>query len=169
MNSHPLILTAAEVRAVLNGTKTQHRVRVKFTRPPPWQIMDESDDGQPWPFYIQARGGEIAMPQNTTDLLARAHHARLEVQRIEREMALCRCEYEARTDFALRPCWKGEMVDYDESERRYEAEGDDRPGGWCGGCKAREQIRTALVPARRRLAGLKSAIWAAAKKCAERC
>ena len=51
MNSHPLILTAAEVRAVLSGTKTQHRVRVKFTRPPPWQIMDESDDGQPWPFY----------------------------------------------------------------------------------------------------------------------
>ena len=51
MSSHPLILTAAEVRAVLNGTKTQHRVRVKFTRPPPWQIMDESDDGQPWPFY----------------------------------------------------------------------------------------------------------------------
>ena len=51
MSSHPLILTAAEVRAVLSGTKTQHRVRVKFTRPPPWQIMDESDDGQPWPFY----------------------------------------------------------------------------------------------------------------------
>ena len=51
MSSHPLILTAAEVRAVLNGTKTQHRVRVKFTRPPPWQIMDESDDGQPWPFF----------------------------------------------------------------------------------------------------------------------
>ena len=51
MSSHPLILTAAEVRAVLNGTKTQHRVRVKFTRPSPWQIMDEGDDGKPWPFF----------------------------------------------------------------------------------------------------------------------
>ena len=51
MNSHPLILTTAEVRAVLNGTKTQHRVRVKFTRPSPWQIMDEGDDGKPWPFF----------------------------------------------------------------------------------------------------------------------
>ena len=35
MNSHPLILTAAEVRAVLSGTKTQHRVRVK---PQPVQV-----------------------------------------------------------------------------------------------------------------------------------
>lgn len=51
MKSYPLILTAAEVRAVLNGTKTQHRVRVKFTRPAPWQIMDEGDDGKPWPFF----------------------------------------------------------------------------------------------------------------------
>ena len=30
-----------------------------------------------------------------------------------------------------------------------------------------EDIRKNLEPARRRLAGLKSAIWAAAKKCAE--
>ena len=29
MNSHPLILTAAEVRAVLNGTKTQHRIALR--------------------------------------------------------------------------------------------------------------------------------------------
>ena len=61
MNSHPLILTAAEVRAVLSGTKTQHRVRVKFTRPPPWQIMDESDDGQPWPFYQDEFGDNHPM------------------------------------------------------------------------------------------------------------
>ena len=45
MSSHPLILTAAEVRAVLNGTKTQHRVRVA-----PATVADH-DDGQPWPFY----------------------------------------------------------------------------------------------------------------------
>ena len=51
VGSYPIILTAAEVRAVLNGTKTQHRVRVKFKRPSPWQIMDEGDDGKPWPFY----------------------------------------------------------------------------------------------------------------------
>ena len=51
MKSHPLILTAAEVRAALNGSKTQHRVRVQFKRPPPWQIMDEGDDGKPWPFF----------------------------------------------------------------------------------------------------------------------
>jgi len=51
VKSYPLILTAAEVRAALNGSKTQHRVRVQFKRPPPWQIMDEGDDGKPWPFF----------------------------------------------------------------------------------------------------------------------
>jgi hypothetical protein len=35
VKSYPLILTAAEVRAVLNGSKTQHRVRVK---PQPVQV-----------------------------------------------------------------------------------------------------------------------------------
>lgn len=35
VKSRPLILTAAEVRAVLNGTKTQHRVRIK---PQPVQV-----------------------------------------------------------------------------------------------------------------------------------
>ena len=256
MNSHPLILTVAEVRAVLNGTKTQHRVRVKFTRPPPWQIMDESDDGQPWPFYQDEFGDYHPMhcpfgtPGDT--LYVKEAHAWVDyLVGSELDDPVCVAFKADQTAYsfaggkpikldtyawpwdrikwrspALMPRWASRITVVNESVRvqrlqdiseedaraegvcsarpqflsaaeaedtedprivgypegsfardnlrrkwsmKYEAEGDDRPGGWCGGCKAREQIRTALVPARRRLAGLKSAIWAAAKKCAERC
>lgn len=71
------------------------------------------------------------------------------------------------------PCWKGKMVPsgnpYPLPPMEWEAYGwsEERPGGWCGPCRKRETIRKGLEPARRHLAGLKSAVWAAAKKCAE--
>ena len=104
------------------------------------------------------------------------------------------CEYQFKPeDFTA--CWKATYVpevrgDYGRWKATYvpEVRGDygrieqeaywDHAGGnaedgenhhllWCGPCQKRETIRKGLAPARRRLAGLKSAIWAAAKKCAE--
>ena len=139
------------------------------------------------------------MPQNTTDLLARAHHARMEVRRIEREMRECVCQHELAGEILTslvvgeglwwrqfvdrdgrhyehcdpktkkilpdwQPCWKGWWSD--ETGVGYTMLGDgDR--GTCEPCQKRETIRKNLEPARRRLAGLKSAIWAAAKTCVE--
>lgn len=132
-------------------------------------------------------------------LLSKAHAARMEVRRIEREMRACVCQHELAADICseradvteepcligsplfldrngqeyefkaddFRPCWKGQWIDCSEERPYYEAQGDFRPGGWCDPCKKREGIRKLREPARRRLAGLKSAIWAAAKKCAE--
>ena len=113
-------------------------------------------------------------------LLASAHQARMEVERIRREMRACQCEREAdEQSRQIKPCWKASFIP--------EVRGDwgriecaaywDHAGGnaedgenhhllWCGPCQTRETIRKGLEPARRRLAGLKSAIWQAAKKCA---
>lgn len=71
--------------------------------------------------------------------------------------------YEFRSDDFC-PCWKGQWIDCDETRPYYEAQGDFRPSGWCDPCRKRETIRKDLEPARRRFAGLKSAIWALAKK-----
>ena len=147
------------------------------------------------------------------NLLASAHHARMEVLRIEREMRACVCQRELAVDicqtrsdpdpnelfstgeplfldragceYQFKPedftaCWKATYVpevrgDYGriEQEAYWDHAGGNAEDGenhhllWCGPCQTRETIRKGLAPARRRLAGLKSAIWAAAKKCAE--
>ena len=126
-------------------------------------------------------------------LLSKAHAARMEVWRIEQKMRACRCQHELAAEILEEtideagrllfrdrsgerynletpercPCWKGEWVVTDPwGGSDYETAGVKR-GGWCSPCRKRQDIRKNLEPARRRLAGLKSAIWAAAKKCAE--
>jgi hypothetical protein len=122
------------------------------------------------------------MRRPITALLADAHRARMEVQRIEREMRACQCQRED-TDAQDAPCWKATWnpPEYDTSmdAPRLAFPGYwDHAGGnaddgknhhllWCKPCQQREKLRAGLEPARRRLAGLKSAIWAAAKRAAE--
>lgn len=131
--------------------------------------------------------------QNTTDLLARAHHARMEVRRIEREIeGLPECQFVAGNLAALDieltalvdeveipdarnisgviddPCWKRRLrYDPITDTEHFPAVGDSRLPGWCDACRKRESLWEQGKKARRTLGGLKSAIWAAAKKCAE--
>lgn len=121
------------------------------------------------------------MIKGTDDLLARAHRARMEVRRIEAEMRACKCDREFDDDHPQdAPCWKGTYIPdvrgdcgRIECASYWEHAGGDAEDGenhhllWCAPCQKRETIRKGLEPARRHLAGLKSAIWAAAKKCAE--
>lgn len=114
-------------------------------------------------------------------LLSKAHAARMEVRRIEREMRACVCAREFDDDHPQeKPCWKAVYIsevrgDWGriEQEAYWDHAGGNAEDGenhhllWCEPCQKRESLRPQREPARRRLAGLKSAIWAAAKKCAE--
>lgn len=119
------------------------------------------------------------------------HLARETVEKIRREMAVFQCQHElavfltwdlydhefspARHDEDARerpaieedgkPCWKGQWVhlgSYEGSE--YRTLGDNRDGGWCGPCEAREKFRKSYAAARKRLGSLKGALWRLAAK-----
>lgn len=50
-----------EVRAILDGTKTQTRRIIKMPAPEPYAVMGEADDGTPWPFVMDEAGQYHAM------------------------------------------------------------------------------------------------------------
>ena len=126
------------------------------------------------------------------NLLARAHHARMEVRRLEEALAkspecqfiegnmlalhieLCEMDADAVPDARNisgeidDPCWKRHLHYSPMSDtQQWVAVGDARSPGWCDACRKREALWLQGKAARRTLGGLKSAIWRAAKKCAE--
>ena len=60
MKSYPLILSTSEVRAVLNGTKTQHRVMVKLQPPGVYSIVKWTQAGERW--YPSPADGISGLP-----------------------------------------------------------------------------------------------------------
>ena|ERR1700753_3411397 len=119
-------------------------------------------------------------------LAVRLHKARAKVSSIKSDMAAFRCQYEQAAIFLseLRdrngfpyeahdtlqdPCWKGTYEDCGDSygRKEYVAFGDDRDGGWCGPCKAREKLREPLSEVKLRMAGLAGAFWRAVKLLAQ--
>lgn len=114
-------------------------------------------------------------------LLSKLHLARGEVSSLRRKMGDFICQHELGAELAesvreqnwhaciqdhrehpsgddLKPCWKGKW-ESDGYDSEYVCLGDNRDGGWCGPCLDRERLRAPLAAARRRLAGLQSALW----------
>lgn len=81
----------------------------------------------------------------------------------DEEFSSARHDEDARerpTNEDAKPCWKGKwfyLGSCDGSE--YRALGDNREGGWCGPCKAREKLRPPYAAAKKRLGSLKGALW----------
>ena len=56
MADRPIIMDGESVRAILDGRKTQTRRIYKPRAPAPYEIIDELDDGRPWPFVMDDGG-----------------------------------------------------------------------------------------------------------------
>ncbi len=52
MKERPILFSAPMVRAILDGRKTQTRRLYKPRQPAPYEVMDELDNGKPWPFWF---------------------------------------------------------------------------------------------------------------------
>jgi len=126
-------------------------------------------------------------------LALKMHATRCEVERLRREMAACQCQFELGAELAKdvdtdrmlagiedadrrpdpdeserKPCWKGGWHYCDPfGSTEYRTIGEERPGGWCKGCKKRQPMLAPYEKAKRSLAALKGAFWRAAKRLAE--
>lgn len=74
------------------------------------------------------------------------------------------CRYRLK-DEDRKACWKGRW----ERESSYEdgsyvCLGDNREGGWCSPCQAREKLRKPYAEAKKRLGYLRGSLWRLAKR-----
>lgn len=115
------------------------------------------------------------------DILSKASACRQEIRRLRNEMCSCLCQHELGAELAMsvhesdwhrciqdsrdppsgddfKPCWRGRW-EGDGCGSNYVCVGDDRDGGWCDPCRARQKLRAPLSQAKLRLSGLMSQLW----------